>query len=50
MVPTKNFFVYLEKKLWANRYLFTYKRNWGQINNFEWGGGGREGGEKYKNP
>ena len=49
MVPNKRFFVYLQKKLGAKKYLFIYKRNWGQINDFEWGGG-RRGGEKYKNP
>ena len=50
MAPNKRFFVYLQKKLGANKHLFIYKRNWGQINDFELGGGGeRGGGEKYKN-
>ena len=55
MVPNKRFFVYLQKKLGANKHLFIYKRNWGQINDFGWGGGGGGGGagggggEKNKN-
>ena len=51
MVLNKQFFVYLQKKLGANKHLFIYKRNWGQINDFGWGGGGGGGGggEKYKN-
>ena len=52
MVPNKRFFVYLQKKLGANKHLFIYKRNWGQINDFGWGGGGRGGGgggKKYEN-
>ena len=54
MVPNKRFFVYLQKKLGANKHLFIYKKSWGQINNFGWEGrGGRGektgGGEKYTN-
>ena len=33
------------------RFLFIWERNWGQINDFGWGGGGGGGGrgEKYEN-
>ena len=58
MVPNKQFFVYLQKKLGANKHLFICKRNWGQRNDFglaggggggQGGGGQGGGGEKYKN-
>ena len=42
----------MKTNLWCqiNDFLFIWKGNWEQINNFGWGGGGGGGGgEKYKN-
>ena len=42
----------MKTNLWCqiNDFLFIWKGNWEQINDFGWGGGGGGGGgEKYKN-
>ena len=42
----------MKTNLWyqINDFLFIWKGNWEQINDFGWGGGGGGGGgEKYKN-
>ena len=43
--PNKQFFVYLQEKLGANKHFYLQKKL-GANNNFWWGGGGGGGGQK----